>query len=135
MSDSAKVTENTAPSIQKCDTIHQSPTEGLDYAKPVTDSSDGGNGVGETEHEETRPTAEATIHTVPSRPKCFATTPTRNKNLGAIRAAIEGGTQVEAEVEVEQVKLLAQGGYNNVWLVSFTSRYEVSNAIMSPFEL
>lgn len=39
--------------------------------------------------------------------------------------------QGEVEVEVEEVKLLAQGGYNNVWLISFTTRPEVSAADMS----
>lgn len=133
--DSAKGTWNTAPSTQKCGTIYQVPPDGLINAENVTDSSNGGNAVAEAKHEEIRPTAEDTIPTVPSRPKCFATKLIQNRRLSAITAAIEGGAQGDAEVEVEQVKLLAQGGYNNVWLVSFTSRQKVSTAIVSSFEL
>jgi len=117
--------------VRNIDAIYQAPPKHPEDVSIVTESSKSGDRAMETEAEDNHPTAEDTIPTVPRRPKCFATSPTRKKILGAVRAVIEGGTHGEAECEVKQVTLLAQGGYNNVWLVEFNPILKVSTTTMS----
>jgi len=38
-----------------------------------------------------------------------------------------GDAAVEAEIVVVEVKLMAQGGYNDIWLVTFLVLYGVSS--------
>lgn len=69
---------------------------------------------------------EDTISVPPSAPKSFVDEISFMQTLKAVSVAIGDCEQGEVWAELEEVKLLAQGGYNDIWLVSFTTRYSVS---------
>jgi len=127
MSDSAKNTWKDVPSTENHGTTFPAPEASpLDasYAIGENDSDNGETGVGEGA---AQPGLEGVLPAKPNNPKCFDTDGSRNECLHAVSSVMVGEAAVEAEIVVVEVKLMAQGGYNDIWLVTFLALYGVSS--------
>ena len=120
MSDSAKTTWYTAPSIGRLGTITRAPEESPTNANHAIEANDGNAG----DCVQLKPEQDAS--SVPLSPKCFATTTERAGCLRSVASGMLGYPATDVGIPVDEVKLLAQGGYNDVWLISFRLLQEVS---------
>ena len=63
---------------------------------------------------------------VPSNLKAFATPEAVQEILRNVHSTIEGDeSNVNADVEVKDTVLLAEGGYNTVWLIAYAATEQV----------
>ena len=77
--------------------------------------------------------AKNTWSTAPNIPKCGTTNKALQGRLSAVENALteiqhtrSSQERIEFEIKAWEVQLLAEGGYNYIWLVSYTTAYHVS---------
>lgn len=78
--------------------------------------------------------ARNTWSTAPLTPKCGTTNQALRERLSAVELALmetqnthSNQESTDFDIKAWEVQLLAEGGYNYVWLVSYTTEYNVSN--------
>lgn len=80
-----------------------------------------------------------TKKTAPITPKCITTNKALLERLNNVQIALTGKQPTsskpgdEAEITAWEVQLLARGGYNSVWLVSYKTRSQVGRRPVSSF--
>lgn len=79
-------------------------------------------------------TAKNTWSTANITPKCGTTNGALQERLSAVENALmenhhthSNQERTNFEIKAWEVQLLAEGGYNYVWLVSYTTNYHVSS--------
>ena len=79
-------------------------------------------------------TAKSTWSTANITPKCTTTNRALQERLSAVETALTANRHthlnqesIRFEIKAWEVQFLAEGGYNYVWLVSYTASHQVSS--------
>lgn len=79
-------------------------------------------------------TAKNTWSTANLTPRCITTNKALQERLSAVESALtethhtySNQERIDFEIKAWEVELLAEGGYNYVWLMRYTAKYHVSS--------